>query len=61
MSSQEWSSAPFVECPACGKTFQVDDLCEWREDKDLECPCCATKIVMSVYEPSVDWAWRTKS
>lgn len=55
------TEAPQVECPNCGKTFEVRDAFELDEGGEIECGHCGKELVISEVECIRRWEVSTKA
>jgi len=55
-----WGSFPVVECPHCGKQFQVDDYYNLKAEDTFDCHECEKEIHVLMTETVIECELGTK-
>ena len=50
-----YNDVPIVECPTCGKTFQVEDYYEMGEGDTFDCRHCEAECKIAIVDTRVYW------
>ena len=46
-----------ITCPVCGEIAAEKGDDEWQMDEEIDCPCCATTLVVQMDEDGTEvWA-----